>query len=168
MAYVNGEPRCRTDADRDCTFCGLTEAGDEESLLLHRGRHAYVVLNRYPYNNGHLMVGPYRHTADYTRLSTEELLELVEFTRRAIDTLRDTLGAQGFNVGMNLGEPAGAGIPHHLHQHVVPRWVGDNNFMPVLGRTRVLPHLLEDTWSMLLDAWVRRARPEEEAIREGS
>jgi len=111
------------------------------------------VLNLYPYNAGHLMVVPYRHVADYTELTGPETAELAEQTKQAMATLRAASAAQGFNIGMNMGSVAGAGIAAHLHQHVVPRWGGDTNFMPVVGHTRVLPQLLRDTRDMLAKAW---------------
>jgi ATP adenylyltransferase len=111
------------------------------------------VLNLYPYNAGHLMVCPYRHVADYTDLVDDEVVELASFTQRAMTALRDVSGAQGFNIGMNQGHVAGAGIAGHLHQHVVPRWGGDTNFMPVIGRTKTMPQLLEATRDLLVSAW---------------
>ncbi len=126
---------------------------DVEGLVVARGESVFAVLNLYPYNSGHLMVVPYRHVADYTELDEPEYVELAVFTRRALAALRKCSGAQGFNVGMNLGLVAGASIAAHLHQHVVPRWGGDTNFMPVVGHTRVLPQLLRDTRQMLADAW---------------
>ncbi len=118
-----------------------------------RGAHVYAVLNLYPYNPGHLMVVPYRHIPDYTDLEESELAEFTAFTRRAMRVLRVVSNPPGFNVGINAGEAGGAGIAGHLHQHVVPRWGGDANFMTVLGGTRVLPALLADTREMLAQAW---------------
>ena len=126
---------------------------DDDGLVVARGESVFAVLNLYPYNSGHLMVVPYRHVADYTELEEPEYVELATYTQRALTALRKASGAQGFNVGMNLGLVAGAGIAAHLHQHVVPRWGGDTNFMPVVGHTRVLPQLLRDTRQMLADAW---------------
>jgi ATP adenylyltransferase len=111
------------------------------------------VLNLYPYNGGHVLICPYRHLADYTELTQDETAEFSEFTGHAIRALRQASGAQGFNIGINLGSVAGAGIAAHLHQHVVPRWGGDTNFMPVVGHTRVLPQLLADTRKLLAEAW---------------
>jgi ATP adenylyltransferase len=128
---------------------------DREGLITARGKVAYAVLNLYPYNSGHLMVCPYRHVADYTDLDAAETEELAALTKRAITALRKAGGAQGFNVGMNLGGVAGAGIAAHLHQHIVPRWGGDTNFMPIVGRTRVLPQLLRETRELLAEAWPR-------------
>lgn len=118
-----------------------------------RGKLVYAVLNLYPYNPGHLMVCPYRHVADYTDLDPDETAELAEYTKRAMRALRAAAGAHGFNIGMNQGPVAGAGIAAHLHQHIVPRWGGDTNFMPVVGHTKVLPQLLSQTREMLVEAW---------------
>jgi ATP adenylyltransferase len=154
MAYIKGEGRpSGSGADEGCPFCEIPAMSDEDGLVLARGRSVYAVLNLYPYNSGHLMVVPYRHVADYGDLDEGEYTELAVLTRRAMGALRKASGAQGFNVGMNLGLVAGAGIAAHLHQHVVPRWGGDTNFMPVVGHTRVLPQLLRDTRRLLVDAW---------------
>ncbi|RFU38210.1 HIT domain-containing protein [Actinomadura logoneensis] len=152
MAYIKGEDKAAGE-DGGCPFCEIPRMSDEDGLIVARGSAVYAVLNLYPYNSGHLMVIPYRHVADYTALDEEQYTELAVFTRRAITALRAASGAQGFNVGMNLGSVAGAGIAAHLHQHVVPRWGGDTNFMPVVGRTRVLPQLLRDTRRLIADAW---------------
>ena len=111
------------------------------------------MLNLYPYNPGHLMVCPYRHVADYTDLDAAEVAEIAELTRQAMSAIRTASGAHGFNIGMNQGHVAGAGIAAHLHQHVVPRWGGDTNFMPVVGQTKVLPQLLRETRELLTNAW---------------
>ncbi|MDL4777303.1 HIT domain-containing protein [Spirillospora sp. NBC_01491] len=154
MAYIKGENKpTGTGAGEGCPFCEIPEMTDEEGLVLARGRSVFAVLNLYPYNSGHLMVVPYRHVADYTELDEDEYGELAVLTRRSLTALRKASGAQGFNVGMNLGQVAGAGIAAHLHQHVVPRWGGDTNFMPVVGHTKVLPQLLRDTRQILADAW---------------
>jgi ATP adenylyltransferase len=126
---------------------------DEDGLIVHRGDTAYVVLNLYPYNSGHLMAVPYRHVADYPDLTAEETVEVATLTQHSMRALRRASGAQGFNLGMNQGHVAGAGIAEHLHQHVVPRWGGDTNFMPVIGHTKVLPQLLRDTRELVADAW---------------
>ncbi len=118
-----------------------------------RGKHVFVVLNLYPYNPGHLLVCPYRHVADYTDLDDRETAELAVVTQTAMRVIRKVSSAHGFNLGMNQGGVAGAGIAAHLHQHVVPRWGGDSNFMPVIGRTKVLPQLLGDTRALLSSAW---------------
>ncbi|WP_370671581.1 HIT family protein [Actinomadura chibensis] len=154
MAYIKGENKPTGAGSGDgCPFCDIPRMADEEGLVVARGRSVFAVLNLYPYNSGHLMVVPYRHVADYTDLDEAEYLELAVFTQRALAALRKASGAQGFNVGMNLGLVAGAGIAAHLHQHVVPRWGGDTNFMPVVGHTKVLPQLLRDTRQLLADAW---------------
>jgi ATP adenylyltransferase len=158
MAYIKGENKPgEAGADQDCPFCHLPSLPDAEALIVGRGLLVYVLLNLYPYNSGHLMVCPYRHVADYTELDDQETAELAEYTRYAMRTLRAASGAQGFNIGMNMGSVAGAGIAAHLHQHVVPRWGGDANFMPVVGRTKVLPQLLADTRELLADAWPGQA-----------
>lgn len=151
MAYIKGENKPRG-AD-DCPFCDIPHIDDEQGLVVARGTLVYVVLNLYPYNSGHLMVCPYRHVADYVDLDEAETLEFGEFTKKALTALRKATGAQGFNVGMNLGTVAGAGIAAHLHQHVVPRWGGDTNFMPVVGHTKVLPQLLRETRQLVTEAW---------------
>ncbi|WP_326794878.1 HIT domain-containing protein [Streptomyces sp. NBC_01808] len=154
MAYIQGENKpTGTAAGDGCPFCAIPEKSDEDGLILARGAQVYAVLNLYPYNGGHLMVVPYRHVADYTELTDEETAELAVFTKRAMTALRTASGAQGFNLGMNQGPVAGAGIAAHLHQHVVPRWGGDTNFMPVVSHTKVLPQLLADTRAMLAAAW---------------
>ena len=149
MAYIKGEGK----SDDSCVFCDLPKLPDEEALIVARGDLVYVVLNLYPYNSGHVMTVPYRHVADYTDLADDETAELASYTKAAMQALRDAANAQGFNIGMNQGSVAGAGIAQHLHQHVVPRWGGDTNFMPVVGRTKVLPQLLRDTRRLLADAW---------------
>ena len=114
---------------------------------------AYVVLNLYPYAPGHLMVCPYRHIPDYTETTAAEAAEIADLTKTAMRVVRAVSGAQGFNIGMNQGAIAGAGISAHLHQHVVPRWPGDQNFMPIIGRTKTLPELLTETRSLMAEAW---------------
>lgn len=154
MAYIKGEGKpSGPGEDEGCPFCRAPTLGDEDGLVVARGASVFAVLNLYPYNGGHLMVCPYRHLSDYTELDGAETAEFADHTKRAIRALRTASGAQGFNVGMNLGGVAGAGIAAHLHQHVVPRWGGDTNFMPVVGRTRVLPQLLRDTRKLIADAW---------------
>ncbi|MCW2715130.1 MAG: histidine triad protein [Frankiales bacterium] len=148
MAYIKGEGKTG-----GCPFCDIPSLSDEQGLVVARGRSAYAVLNLYPYNAGHLMLVPYRHVAGYDELTDDEAAEIAALTQRALRALRHATGAQGFNVGMNLGVVGGAGIAAHLHQHVVPRWGGDTNFMPVVGHTRVLPQLLPDTRALLATAW---------------
>lgn len=154
MEYLRGEGKPMTsEAGDGCPFCRAPSLADAEGLIVARGEEVYAVLNLFPYNSGHLLVCPYRHVADYTELSPSEIGELGAFTQQAMAVIREVAGAQGFNVGMNQGSISGAGIAHHLHQHVVPRWGGDTNFMPVIGGTKVLPQLLEDTRTLLAAAW---------------
>jgi len=153
MAYIKGEGKPADGTAPECPFCRIPKLSDEDGLIVARGTHVYAVLNLYPYNSGHLMVVPYRHVADYTDLDAGETAELADYTKRSMTALRDASQAQGFNIGMNMGGVAGAGIAAHLHQHVVPRWGGDANFMPVVGRTKVLPQLLADTRRLLAAAW---------------
>ncbi|AHH95813.1 HIT family protein [Kutzneria albida] len=153
MAYIRGENKPTGDQPQGCPFCELVSLPDEDALILARGELVYAVLNLYPYNAGHLMVVPYRHVADYPDLTPAETVELAEFTQRAMRTIRRVSGPHGFNVGMNQGAIAGAGIAAHLHQHVVPRWGGDANFMPVIGRTRTIPELLGQTRELIAGAW---------------
>ena len=148
MAYIKGEGK-----DGGCPFCSIPDLSDEDGLIVARGELAYAVLNLYPYNSGHLMLVPFRHVAAYDELTVAEAAEVADLTQHALRALRHATGAQGFNVGMNLGVVGGAGIAAHLHQHVVPRWGGDTNFMPVVGHTRVLPQLLPDTRTLLARAW---------------
>ncbi|MFE0691554.1 HIT family protein [Streptomyces xiamenensis] len=154
MAYIQGEGKPRGDGAGDgCPFCVIPTKSDEDGLVIARGEQVYAVLNLYPYNGGHLLVVPYRHVADYTELTEDETAELALLTKRAMTAIRTASGAHGFNIGMNQGSAAGAGIAPHLHQHVVPRWGGDANFMPVVGHTKVLPQLLADTRRLLAAAW---------------
>ena len=154
MAYIKGENKPSGD---DCPFCVIAGQPDGEALIVARGELAYAVLNLYPYNAGHLMLVPYRHVADYADLTAAETAEIATLTQHALRAVRHASGAQGFNVGMNLGSIAGAGIAAHLHQHVVPRWGGDTNFMPVVGQTRVLPELLGATRDLVARAWTEVA-----------
>jgi ATP adenylyltransferase len=153
LAYVQGADKPKDGEAEGCPFCRLVERDDADALILARGETVYAVLNLYPYNPGHLMVVPYRHVADYTDLTPAETVELARFTQRAMTVVRSVSGAHGFNIGMNQGVIAGAGIAAHLHQHVVPRWGGDANFMPVVGHTKVLPQLLGETRELLAGAW---------------
>ena len=153
MAYIRGENKPADGSTGECPFCRVPSLPDEEGLVVHRGELAYVVLNLYPYAPGHLMVCPFRHLADYTETSDEEAMEIADLTRHGMAVIRSVSGAEGFNIGMNQGHIAGAGIAAHLHQHVVPRWPGDQNFMPIIGRTKTLPELLADTRRLLADAW---------------
>ncbi|HEU4947123.1 MAG TPA: HIT domain-containing protein [Kribbella sp.] len=154
MAYVSGQDKpTSADAGDGCPFCRIPGLPDADSLIVHRADTAYAVLNLYPYNPGHLMIVPYRHVADYTELTDAEVIDLAALTQQAMQAVRTASGAHGFNIGMNQGEVAGAGIAAHLHQHVVPRWGGDTNFMPVIAQTKVLPQLLTDTRALLAKSW---------------
>lgn len=154
MAYIKGEGKSGHEAGTgQCPFCRIITMDDAEGLVIARGGTVYAVLNLYPYNPGHLMVVPYRHVADYPDLTTEETAELATFTQRAMLAARRAAAPHGFNIGINQGVIGGAGIAAHLHQHVVPRWGGDVNFMPVIAGTKVLPQLLSETRTLLVDAW---------------
>ncbi|HOU33078.1 MAG TPA: HIT domain-containing protein [Synergistaceae bacterium] len=154
MAYIG------TGGSSECIFCAIPAASAEDdgrNLLIHRGDRCFVVMNRFPYNPGHLMVAPYRHVGAYDELTEEELLELNHLTQRSLRVLRGLMNPQGFNLGVNLGKGAGAGFDGHVHMHVVPRWDGDTNFMPVLGDVRVIPEALDATCRRLGDAWSKSA-----------
>jgi ATP adenylyltransferase len=155
MAYIRGESKPDDDSARECPFCRIPREGDDERyLVVRRGDTAYAVLNLYPYAAGHLMICPYRHIPDYTDTTEAEAAEIGAMTKAAMRTLRAVSRAEGFNLGMNQGAAGGAGIAAHLHQHVVPRWVGDQNFLPTIGQTKALPQLLRDTRALLAQAWV--------------
>jgi len=154
MAYIR--ETLSGDSNDKCVLCEIGKASaevDEKNLVLARGKHVYVVLNKFPYCNGHLMVTPYEHAGDLAELSDEAVVELWRFAQRSIDTLKSIANPDGFNLGTNLGRIAGAGIVHHLHLHVVPRWAGDTNFMPVLTGTKVLSQALSETWHELRKHW---------------
>jgi len=154
MVYLLGENQPTDgDAGPQCPFCRAPGLSDAEGLVVARGQVAFVVLNLYPYNPGHLMICPYRHVSDYTDLLDAELAELASLTRDAIKVLTAVARPHGFNLGINLGAVAGAGIAAHLHQHVVPRWGGDANFLPIVARTKALPELLGETRERLAAAW---------------
>ena len=153
MVYIQGENKPGDPSESECPFCRAPKRTDEEALIVARRDVAYAVLNLYPYNSGHLMLVPYRHVSDYTDLTDDEVAEVAALTRQAILTLREVLAPQGFNVGLNQGPIAGAGIAAHLHQHVVPRWGGDTNFMPIVAETRILPELLGEARARLAKAW---------------
>ena len=154
MAYIQGENKPTGPGAGDgCPFCSIPAGADEDGLVLRRAAHVYAVLNLYPYNSGHLMTVPYRHVSMYYDLDDAETLELGTFTQKAMRVVREVMGPHGFNLGINQGPVAGAGIAAHLHQHVVPRWAGDQNFMPIIGRTKTLAELLSDTRELLAGAW---------------
>ena len=137
------------DEDQGCLFCELQKQDDEEALILARSENSFAVLNRYPYNSGHLMVAPLRHVGSFEDVEDDESLDMQGLMQRAIRALSEAMEPHGFNIGMNLGRVAGAGVPDHLHWHVVPRWNGDTNFMPLVGGTKVMPEALGDTLSKL-------------------
>ena len=153
IAYIRGENKPADSSAGECPFCRIQAWPDEKGLVVRRGELAFAVLNLYPYSPGHLMLCPYRHIADYTDTTVDEAAEIAQLTRQAMTVVRSVSGAAGFNIGMNQGAIAGAGISAHLHQHVVPRWPGDQNFMPIIGKTKTLPELLQDTRRLLADAW---------------
>lgn len=137
-----------------CIFCDFPiENNDVERLILARGKYCFVILNAYPYNPGHLMVAPYRHTAEYDLLAPEEMTELHMLGAKSISVLKKVMAPQGFNLGVNLGKVAGAGFDGHLHLHVVPRWNGDTNFMPAIAGVRVVAEALSATYKKMKDAW---------------
>jgi ATP adenylyltransferase len=153
MAYVSDSGGSEAEAE-DCFFCAARASSDDAaSYVLHRSEGTFALLNAFPYNTGHLMVAPLRHAAALDQLDATERGEVMELTTRAITILQEVMHPDGFNVGMNLGAVAGAGVPGHLHVHVVPRWGGDTNFMPVVGKTKVLPEALDQTYAKLRSAF---------------
>lgn len=153
MAYINGDHKPADSSSEECPFCVAPSHTDQEGLIVHRGVSCFVLMNLFPYNSGHLLVCPYRHVSDYTELTDEERIELSRLTATAMRVERETANPAGFNLGMNQGDVAGAGIAAHLHQHVVPRWAGDANFFPIIARTKAVPELLEDARARLAAAW---------------
>jgi len=145
LAYIE-----RAESEGGCIFVDLpAQSDDRDNLILHRAEHAFVMLNRYPYTNGHLMVAPFRHTGSMGDLSDAELLELNQLVRDCVHWLTEAYHPQRFNIGVNMGRAAGAGIEDHLHWHIVPRWSGDTNFMSTVGETRVMAESLSDTYDRL-------------------
>ena len=138
------------EAEPGCVLCNVFQANkDVEKLVLHRGTHVFVMLNLYPYNPGHLMVVPYEHTADFANLATAVVTELMALGQRCTTVLQAEMRPHGFNLGMNLGRVSGAGVDQHLHLHVVPRWNGDTNFMPLIGGVKLIPEAIDDTYAAL-------------------
>jgi ATP adenylyltransferase len=140
-------------ADDECPFCLAPSLSDEDALIVRRGEYAYVLLNLFPYNSGHLLVCPYRHVDTYDKASVDEVAEIALLTQQAMKALQNSSGNHGFNIGMNQGEVAGAGIAAHLHQHIVPRWANDSNFFPIIAQTKALPMLLGEVRSEIAAAW---------------
>jgi ATP adenylyltransferase len=147
LQYLRGEK------PDECIFCSKPALDDEAASIVHRGERCFVMLNAYPYTSGHVMVAPYRHTGDLAGLDEETSKELIALTQHSLRAIGAAYGPEGFNVGANLGSVAGAGVADHVHMHVVPRWEGDTNFMPVVGEVRVLPESLEDTQRRLKEAF---------------
>ena len=142
------------DKESECIFCAALDAGeDEANLIVTRGDRCFVILNKFPYTNGHLMVAPYEHVAELQGLDAETMTEMMSLAQRGIAALDASYSPHGYNVGFNPGRVAGAGVEHHIHMHVVPRWGGDTNFMPVLGDTRVMNQTLEDSYTTVKGAW---------------
>ena len=138
------------DAEEECIFCAAPAASDDEAnLIVHRGERCFVILNLFPYTNGHLMVAPYAHLGSLADLDPETVAEMMALAQKGITVLEEKYAPHGYNVGFNQGRVAGAGVEHHIHMHVVPRWGGDTNFMPVLGDTRVMPQSLEQSYEVL-------------------
>jgi len=152
MVYIGGD-KPSADAGEGCPFCAAPGRSDEEGLIVHRGRTCYVVLNLFPYNPGHVLVCPYRHVSLYVDLTDDETAEFSALTKQAIHALDAASHPMGYNLGMNQGAVAGAGVAAHLHQHVVPRWGGDMNFLPIIAQTKALPMLLGDVRARLEHAW---------------
>jgi ATP adenylyltransferase len=154
FAYITSNHGEEPPADA-CAFCEAPKLSDEEALIVARGEHAYVLLNLFPYNSGHLLVCPYRHVATYDLATAEEVAEIASLTQVAMRVLTATANVQGFNIGMNQGRIAGAGIAEHLHQHIVPRWPADSNFFPIIAGTKAIPRLLGDVREEIAAAWPR-------------
>jgi ATP adenylyltransferase len=148
MAYIISKK------GKECIFCEkIADKDDRDNYILYRGKKCYVMLNLYPYNNGHLMISPYQHVPSPEQLEEDVLTEMMLMVNRSLGALRRALHPDGFNIGINIGKAAGAGIEGHVHIHIVPRWEADTNFMPVLSHTRVIPELLDETYRKLKDAW---------------
>ncbi|MDO8645194.1 MAG: HIT domain-containing protein [Candidatus Planktophila sp.] len=153
LDYLRGENRPLEGNGIECPFCRIPTLSNEDGLIVHRGETAYVVMNLYPYNPGHLLICAYRHVSDLTDLTDIERDEISALTAHAMKTVRIVSSPAGFNLGMNQGAISGAGVADHIHQHLVPRWSGDANFMPIIGRTKVIPQLLSLTRDEIAAAW---------------
>ncbi len=152
MAYISGERPSEVAGD-GCPFCSAPGKDDATGLVVHRGRSCFVVMNLFPYNPGHVLVCPYRHVSSYVDLTDEETTEFTALTKASIAAIDSASAPHGYNLGMNQGAVAGAGVQAHLHQHIVPRWGGDANFLPIIAQTKALPMLLEDVRARLVEAW---------------
>jgi ATP adenylyltransferase len=147
--YIEGQTK-----EEGCVFCNaLAKQDDPQSLIVHRGQRAFVIVNLYPYTNGHLMVTPIEHQPSLELLDAETRAEMMELVTQAIVALKKTYNPQAFNVGANIGKAAGAGVPDHVHMHIVPRWSGDSNFMSIIGETRVLPETVNETLRRIKESW---------------
>jgi len=154
MAYIDS-----ADKQEGCIFCDFPkEKRDRDRLILARGEKVFVIMNAFPYNPGHLMVAPYRHEGEYNLLEESEFLEMHRYGQKCVEVLKKAMNPQGFNMGINIGKIAGAGFAGHVHLHIVPRWNGDTNFMPVVGETKVLPQSLQETWEKLKKVWEEHVR----------
>lgn len=155
QAYIYGDARPKTTDSQECPFCRAPSRPDDESLIIYRGEQVFVLMNLFPYNAGHILVCPYRHISEYVDLTVEERQEFGEVTAQSVRVLKSVSGPQGFNLGMNQGAVAGAGIAGHLHQHIIPRWAGDSNFFPIIAKTKAMSQLLGDTRQALAEAWAK-------------
>ena len=153
MAYIKGGQGQFGKGEQDCPFCLAPTRSDADSLIVHRGEFCFVVLNLFPYNPGHLLVCPYRHIPDYTDLTVAETAEFAELTQTGMRVLRSVANPSGFNLGMNQGVTGGAGVAAHLHQHIVPRWGGDGNFLPIIAQTKAITQTLAEVWDQVRSAW---------------
>ena len=153
MSYLEGENRPLAGNENECPFCRIAALDDAEALIVARGKEAYVVMNLYPYNAGHLLVCTNRHVAELPELTESERNEVQSLTAQGMKVLRKVSNASGFNIGINQGDVSGAGIAGHFHQHIVPRWAGDANFMPIIGKTKVIPKLLQESREQLATGW---------------
>ena len=152
-AYVSGGQKDYT--EKTCPFCTAPSRSDEESLIVHRGEHAFVILNLYPYNPGHLLVCPYRHIPFYDDATEAETMEIAQLTQLAMKVLREVSHNDGFNIGINQGKVGGAGIADHLHQHILPRWSGDTNFLPIIAQTKTMSRTLDDMRVAIAEGFAR-------------
>ncbi|MGZ2399250.1 HIT domain-containing protein [Rothia sp. RSM292] len=152
-AYVSGGQKDYT--EKTCPFCTAPSRSDEESLIVHRGEHAFVILNLYPYNPGHLLICPYRHIPFYDDATEAETIEIAQLTQLAMKVLREVSHNDGFNIGMNQGKVGGAGIADHLHQHILPRWSGDTNFLPIIAHTKTMSRTLDDMRVAIAEGFAR-------------